>query len=132
MKKIEVPNSDIISQWYYSIPGGYSKKLEFYDVYTRGVKAGIDHANEQLADTTNATWQPTPDMVCAFWGGGPQWAHATSVFIYRKTDDGIYVGCINVGGAREFIFTGEHVAELDTIDEIGKPPSYFIARGRSA
>lgn len=116
MKKIEIPTSDELNAMYKKtgISRGFS---EWY----RGVVAAIAYANTQLeAAEPVEPWRPVEGMKCAFWDKDDEYTKA-----------GTFARYITEGSWPWEMFFGDvwnHCAALDNLDEIGKPPSYFIER----
>jgi hypothetical protein len=124
--KIEVPTADDLHRMFALNGVPPSDYASWYE----GVRAGIVYANEQLAlaDQPVEAWRPTRGMKVVGWG------HNYDKDEHHRTTMGYYMHLAE-GGYHEFsdvndgtVYTRLYVAQLDTLDEIGKPPSYFIER----
>jgi hypothetical protein len=71
-------------------------------------------------------WTPEMGMKCVFWNAGDVVAHPG---IYRESGAKPYVHypTWKLAGSDSYMY----VAALESLDEIGKPPSYFENRGRA-
>lgn len=76
-----------------------------------------------VADVSNVApkWQPVVGDKCAFWLN--DW-NVTEAFTFKETSGDHFK-------SKETNLYYTHCAALESLDEIGKPPSYFIDRGRS-
>lgn len=78
-----------------------------------------------VADVPNVEpkWQPVVGQVCAFWDDDPTEDLPVLIFgPFQPKDDNRYYKTRNI--------PYDHCAALESLDEIGKPPSYFKERGR--
>jgi hypothetical protein len=85
-----------------------------------GYRLGISYANEQLGKAAPPEpWKPTKGMKCAFWCTG--YEEACTFGSYGEASDGSF-------GPSWSNDDYDHCSELLSLDEIGKPPQYFIER----
>lgn len=93
------------------------------DSFILGARFVRDWYDKRLTSTIE-TWRPQKGDKCAFWMSS--WDFTTvAEFVERVGDEYRY---ITFGyGDKDFAY---HCAALESLDEIGKPPSYFIKRGR--
>lgn len=74
-------------------------------------------------DTPVAPWTPEVGMKCAFWDDGFDIETEVGLFgVFTMQYDGQY--------RLSNITYWDHCALIESLDEIGKPPQYFIDRGR--
>lgn len=94
-----------------------------------GAKWARDKYEAMLAgaavDPDPTKWQPVVGQKCVFWNEGDTVAHPG---IYREQGSHKFVHypTWKLAGFDSYMYC----AALETLDEIGKPPSYFIERGR--
>lgn len=107
MKRIEVPTDDEI------VKLAHDANQFDTQAYRVGFVSGIAYANGQLEAEAqqNEPWQPTLGHKCAFWFDDG------TLCDYYPFDNAIYM-------------TYGNCAALESLDEIGREPSYFINRGR--
>lgn len=72
------------------------------------------------------TWQPVFGMKCAFWNTGEAYTR-TDLWVAYSSD---FLTGMKVHKGQNHN-QGHYCALLESIDEIGKPPQYFIERGRA-
>jgi hypothetical protein len=70
-------------------------------------------------------WQPVFGMKCAFWNTGEAYTR-TDLWVTYSSD---FLTGMKVHKGQNHNH-GQYCALLETLDEIGKPPQYFIERGR--
>jgi hypothetical protein len=102
---------------------------------TVGVSSGeIDDGWSQLQNriqtaldvpTVEPKWQPVFGMKCAFWNTGEAYTR-TDLWVAYSSD---FLTGMKVHKGQNHNH-GQYCALLETLDEIGKPPSYFQERGR--
>lgn len=112
----------------------YSNGFEF----TAGSKWARDRYEEMLSASSDETveeWKPPLDAWVCGWNG-PGGKAESVLFHASETGFGKYAGAYPGNLNRHLItingmnFAYDHVALIDNLDEIGKPPSYFMQRGR--
>lgn len=79
-----------------------------------------------VADVSNVEpkWQPAPGDKCVFWMSG--WDFTTPAEFVEKVGNEYRYTTFGYED-KDFAY---HCAALESLDEIGKPPSYFENRGR--
>jgi hypothetical protein len=106
----------------------YSNGFEF----TAGAKWTRDRYEEMLSASGAEPieqWKPQPGDKCAIWHDGNHWKYITETFIFQYSDDHYYYG-LDYPASKNGVCAAQYCALIENDDEIGKPPSYFINRGK--
>lgn len=123
MRKIVIPDIDIIESRRHSLNAVLMSPAKDKNSFYRGFDSGIAYANEQIEKerATAEPWQPETGMKCAFWDGKGT---------VQRCDFGELTYWSPATWPEMAGIAYDHCAALESLDEIGKPPSYFIERGR--
>ncbi len=119
MKRIEIGSVEVLKR----ATERYAS-LQDKEIYQYGFTDGIAFANEVIeaseARKAPPKWTPKPGDKCVFWSSGSPicrfgtFSHR-DINGFEPVENGLYY---------------DHCALLESLDEIGKPPGYFISRGR--
>jgi hypothetical protein len=102
----------------------YAEDRELYRTAARWARDKYEARDGGDVPHVEPKWQPVVGQLCRTWGNTENTPVRTGYFV--KTHD---------GDSHEFTFEGStwecaYCALIETLDEIGKPPSYFQERGR--
>jgi len=101
-------------------------RTDGYDSFQDGAHWTRDRYEEMLSASTAETieqWKPQPGDKCAFWDDG--YTHAMISTFDSMGDKGRF----RIRNECTYL-AYQHCALIESLDEIGKPPSYFQNRGR--
>lgn len=101
------------------------------DFYHQGARHIRDRHEEMLSASTAETieeWKPQFHSLVIGWGHN-YYSFQHVIGWYRGIGDGGYHEIVDLNNEGN-IFRRNHIALIESSDEIGKPPSYFISRGK--